>query len=311
MSFKYFVIIVYRKWGDIMFLVTGDIDNDKGTEKSKLTRLQEEFRTVYPFTTENIAGYMEDLDLNNKRIITVTGSTDHIINAIARGATDITTFDINPLAKYYMDLRLAAIKALSYHDYKGTFLYRELNLKPGQVKRLDMPDESKDFWLTKLAQCNNDWLAVRKLSSLFNSEIIDLKMVQKCNLYFDEYVYEEIRKKLSDVSINFIQTNLADINLDKQYDYMFLSNISDYADCMYKRNRREEYANLIKRFQEYVQNIYFAYLYTITKTDLEGYENDLDVYKRILGDFQMLLFDNSSSSDSSEYKDGVLVLTRK
>ena len=37
----------------------------------------ERFNKVYPFTTENIAGYM-DMDLTNKRIITVTGSGDHI-----------------------------------------------------------------------------------------------------------------------------------------------------------------------------------------------------------------------------------------
>lgn len=28
----------------------------------------EKFNSIYPFTTENIAGYMKDLDLTNKRI---------------------------------------------------------------------------------------------------------------------------------------------------------------------------------------------------------------------------------------------------
>ena len=44
----------------------------------------ERFSSIYLFTTENIAGYMNELDLTDKKIITVTGSSDHIINAILK-----------------------------------------------------------------------------------------------------------------------------------------------------------------------------------------------------------------------------------
>ena len=77
----------------------------------------ERFSSIYSFTTENIAGYMNELDLTDKKVITVTGSSDHIINVILKGCTDITTFDINPLTKYYMDLKLSAIKELSYKEF--------------------------------------------------------------------------------------------------------------------------------------------------------------------------------------------------
>lgn len=33
----------------------------------------ERFKGIYPFTTENIAEYMEKLNLSDKKIITVTG----------------------------------------------------------------------------------------------------------------------------------------------------------------------------------------------------------------------------------------------
>ena len=75
------------------------------------------FNSIYPFTSENIAGYMKDLDLTSKKVITVTGSTDHILNTILQGATEITTFDINPLTKPYMDLKISALKNLSYEDF--------------------------------------------------------------------------------------------------------------------------------------------------------------------------------------------------
>ena len=79
----------------------------------------ERFDSIYPFTTENISGYMSSLDLSNKRVITVTGSGDHVINAIKAGSSEITTFDINPLSKNNLDLKLSGIKFLSYEDFLG------------------------------------------------------------------------------------------------------------------------------------------------------------------------------------------------
>ena len=61
------------------------------------------FNSIYPFTSENIAGYMKYLSLTGKKVITVTGSTDHILNVILQGAAEITTFDINPYMVLLMD----------------------------------------------------------------------------------------------------------------------------------------------------------------------------------------------------------------
>ena len=63
-----------------------------------MVSVMEKFNSIYLFTTENIKGYMDELDLTNKKIITVTASSDHIINAILKGATKILTFDINILS---------------------------------------------------------------------------------------------------------------------------------------------------------------------------------------------------------------------
>lgn len=210
-----------------------------------------------------------------------------------------------------MDLRIAAIKEMSYHDYTYTFLYRKNNMNKGQISKFDMPDESKDFWLEKLSQFNNNWLNVRRSPSIFNNEIHDINIVRKCNLYFDEYVYEEIRKRLRDVSINFIQTNLANLTLDKQYDYMFLSNISDYVEFMFTNNSRENYCQLVKKFLENVKHIYFAYLYAISDEDTYGYDSDLFIYDTLLEGYKMITFDNSIVKSQNHYKDAALILSRK
>ena len=107
----------------------------------------ERFNSIYPFTSENIAGYMSTLDLTDKKIITVTGSTDHILNAVLQGATKITTFDINPLTKPYMDLKISAIKNLSYEKFLKFLLFEsDMYLDYNIISSLDMSHESKMFW---------------------------------------------------------------------------------------------------------------------------------------------------------------------
>ena len=49
------------------------------------------FEEIYPFTTENIAGYIDYFDLQDKSLLTVGSSGDQIINAAFKGAKDIPT----------------------------------------------------------------------------------------------------------------------------------------------------------------------------------------------------------------------------
>lgn len=289
-----------------MFLLNDCGYNSVINPNDKDSKLLHEFNYIYPFTNENIAGYMHDLDLTNKKIVSVAGSSDHVINAISRGASDITAFDVNPLAKYYFDLRIAAIKTLSYYNYIRAFIYGENTIDYDTIDSLDMPEDSKDFWLGKRYIIRNNWSGLRN-SSLFGCQNVDPNSLLYCNLYFDEYVYEDIKSRINSVNINYIQTNLKDLTLDKQYDYMFLSTISDYAECMYDNNPTENYCYLIQKFSENVENIYFAYLYDIPF----GYEKVLEIYKSILGNYETKTFDTSlSTAPVADMNDAVLILTR-
>lgn len=88
------------------------------------------FDYIYPFTTENITGYINLFDLQNKSLLTVGSSADQILNAILFGCKNITLFDINPFVKFYYYLKVACILTLTqeeyleflrYHDYPNTF----------------------------------------------------------------------------------------------------------------------------------------------------------------------------------------------
>ena len=72
-----------------------------GRAKGKLVTIDaDRFSWIYPFTTENINGYIDMFDLKDKSLFTVGSSGDQAINAILKGCKDITVLDINPFTKY-------------------------------------------------------------------------------------------------------------------------------------------------------------------------------------------------------------------
>ena len=245
----------------------------------------ERFNSIYLFTTENIAGYMKDLNLHNKKVITVTGSGDHIINAVLKGARKITTFDVNPLTKYYLDLKLAAIKDLSLDEFKELLLYENKNSFAYEViKKLDMNKESKKFWLDSLEKFNQSGLLLRK-SALFNTKYFDASRKIKENLYLNEENYAIVKDNLKDVDIEFIEKNIKDLELNEEYDYMFLSNVSDYLKDIYKENYLDKYQKLISKFKVKVKNIYFAYVYDFgndsSRSDIDKFDLVVEKFGKI------------------------------
>ncbi len=208
------------------------------------------FDKIYPFTTENIAGYMDELDLTNKKIITVTGSGDHIINAILKGCIDITTFDINPLTKEFMELKLEKIKKLSLEEYLEYFS----NL-----------DKDK-----------------------YNYKYFDIQNKIDCNLYLNRENYNIIKERLDGVKITFIESNLKTLELNDNYDYMFLSNISDYIEMFF--DNLDDYKKLIDKFLKKVKTIYFAYIYDINSTNKRSLIDNIDKVEEVFGKIRIKKF---------------------
>ena len=70
---------------------------------------------IYPFTNENLFEYYNK-NLENKRVISVTSSGDHILHAALGGAKEIIGFDINRFCKYYCALKIALIKTYNINE---------------------------------------------------------------------------------------------------------------------------------------------------------------------------------------------------
>lgn len=266
------------------------------------------FDSIYPFTTENIAGYMKNLNLENKKIITVCASGDHVINAIAKGCHDITAFDINPLTKYYLDLKLSAIKSLSYETFLDVFLYdSDKNFNQKIITNLDLLGESKDFWLTQLEKFNGNGFNLKK-SLLFNTKYFNPESKLKQNLYLDEKNYNFVKKKIEDISIQFIHSDMKDLKLQGNYDYMFLSNIADYLNLMYDSNPLDSYKEKIMEFHKKVPIIYFAYLYDIGNKNPRSDIDHLEKVKNVFQNVEIQSFETALEKPKKLIKDGVYIL---
>lgn len=267
----------------------------------------EKFNSIYLFTTENIKGYMQDLDLTNKKIITVTGSSDHILNAILKGSTSITTFDVNPLTKFYMDLKLESIKKLEFEEFKQVFLYEtEKNFNYEFIKKLNLPKETKQFWLKELEKYNNNGLLLRK-SNLFNTKYFNPLSKINQNMYLKKENYDTIKSKLLDVEIKFINCSIEELDLKEKYDYMFLSNISDYLNLIYQENILKEYKELVNRFKNKVSYIYMAYIYDINKNNFRSEIDDLKLVREIFENIIIKEVDTALEGKEN-IKDGVVII---
>ena len=86
--------------------------------------VRQEFAEIYPFTTENISGYINKFNLNNKSLLTLGSSSDQAINAIMHDCKDISILDICPFTKFYFYLKKAAILSLNYDEFLSFFCYR-------------------------------------------------------------------------------------------------------------------------------------------------------------------------------------------
>lgn len=264
------------------------------------------FDSIYPFTTENITGYMNELDLTNKKIITVTGSTDHILNAIVKGSRNITTFDINPLTKYYMDLKIACIKELEIEEFLDIFLYNNKYLDKDFISNLDIDLESKEFWNYQLYLYGNYLMN----SNLFNKKYFNSNSKIIFNMYLDKDNYNKVKNNISNVNIKFLEYSLQDLELKEEYDYMFLSNISDYINLIFSDNYLYNYKELIDSFLDKVNYIYFAYLYDYGSNNPRSEIDNIELVKRVFNEFKIKTF-NSALEGVENKRDSVLILRRK
>ena len=89
---------------------------------------------------------------------------------------------------------------------------------------------------------------------LFSSEPVIKEYALTQNKYLREKEYYKLREILKSKRINYIQSDILNLDIDDEYDLIYLSNIVQYVD-------KEAYKKKIESFSSKIKGIIVTYLF--------------------------------------------------
>ena len=250
------------------------------------------FDYIYPFTTENITGYLPLFDMTDKSLLTVGSSCDQALNAILCGANKVTIFDICPFVKEYYYLKKAAIQTLTKEEFLNFFCNHisiMLFNKKDKAFSIRMyykirealkssSDDAKHFWDEVFNKYGGMTIRKRIFST---DEYVDRALVQMNNYLLNDDSYQALGKKLENAHIDFIQGDIFNSEITGNYDNIFLSNLATYY-------KLEQINKLFLKMLAHLNDegrILIAYLYETDMFHDDYMEGEPEIYN-LFKDFQ-------------------------
>ena len=230
------------------------------------------FDKMYPFTTENISGYIDNFDLEGKSLLTVGSSCDQAINASLKGCKDITILDICPYTEDYFHLKTSALEELDYEDFFKFLCYRgyysiyfdnfnALNKKSFEKLKESLKSKSKesyDFWNTILSEYKGRRIRQR----CFMLDEDSMYAIKGYNPYLhSEESYLKARESLKNTQVQIITGDITKIDIPSTYDNIWLSNLPAYLS-------QTQIKKLFKKLKPHLNDngkMLISYLYGITE----------------------------------------------
>ena len=178
---------------------------------------------VYKTSNEDLDEKFSHIDIKGKRVATVGSGGEQALHAIYNGASEVDLIDLNIMAKPYVELKIAAIKGLSFDEFKEFFSNISDNLPKYYSKfSHNLKGESKTFWDEVVLEGKAKYVSHFE----HNNEIFG------SNYYSDEESYNKLKNILlkGDCKLNFIMSEFENFpeKLNGKYDLILLSNIFDY-----------------------------------------------------------------------------------
>ncbi len=200
-------------------------------------------------TNEALYLYYPLFPLNEARILTVASSGDHVLEAVFRGAKDITAFDQNHFAYYMSALKIAGMKGLEWDEFMRFFAYRtkiasfQEDVYSKKIRSY-LASDVQIFWDT-LYDEGFEREKNKEQNQLLILDPSDLNVSSKS--YLEEKNYEKTRARLKYINYHYIESELSKLPkvLDKNnpYQVMLLSNIYDWLGDI----RQAYYPDFIKK----------------------------------------------------------------
>ena len=221
-----------------------------------------EYSKAYIVTNEHLRLVLKYIPKQSD-ILTVAASGDQPLFWLLREPKSVDTFDVSYNAKVIMDIKTAAIPRLPFGAYRNLLngLYEEYDIKdiyemPEIIKTL--PAEEQEY----IEQINGKGFIRSDMTLFFSSY-----------LFMQKPEYKKVKERLHG-PFNFIWTDITSLHtkLNKTYDFIFLSNIFDYASD-------KQITDVLLSLVPYVNldgKIYFESNKLITKAKwLTGFSNNV------------------------------------
>ena len=216
---------------------------------------------IHKCTNENMnsPAYIEQLR-DRRDILTVIGSGDQVLNSILLGSENIDAFDISRFPKYFLGLKIAAIKVLTYDEFIAFFFNYKKSFPRNLYKKVvsTMDGELKEFWSkvasTRLLTTNYSPRSVY-FSGLFMNDPKASSSAIQLNPYLNEKNYYLLKKKIDYANIRCLTGNIMHLGdqIDKPYDFVNLSNIYMYQMSILTNdadsNQEEKYKHFVKNLK--------------------------------------------------------------
>jgi S-adenosylmethionine:diacylglycerol 3-amino-3-carboxypropyl transferase len=191
---------------------------------------------MYKYATENVSGYYSKLNLKGKKVLTIVGSGDQILNAYYFGAKKVAGFDINIHSKHITLLKIAAIQHLLYQEFL-TFFGK--NHSSGAFShsvylklRKSLDKETKRFFDKVYKENKNDGKKVLSSNYFRQRKMRDVQLVLTANEYLkSSKKYDKMKEVLESKKLFFKKASFSNIGnkLKKEkFDLINLSNTQNY-----------------------------------------------------------------------------------
>ena len=217
---------------------------------------------IYRGTNECVSSYIKYL-INKKRILSVIASGDQILNSILVGSKDIVGFDISRFPKYYLELKIAAIKVLNKEEYIKFFVGDRdelLNVDIYDLIRKEMPSKYRMFWDSLFDYF--DPVLINE-SHLFSTEVVNRKINVRNNIFLQGENYLDLRRMLDKVHITYFNDNIFNLasNIER-FNLVNMSSIIHYlGDNFGRKDCHSKYREFLSNIPLFRNGIVLSYLY--------------------------------------------------
>lgn len=203
---------------------------------------------VYPFSNEYLDDMFKGIDLNGGRALVVGSSGDQALHAVDNGASDVTILDGNMWAKPFVELKLSAIRNLSFEDF-SQYICTGSVFNPKYYAKVShgLSEQSKAFWDEIILDCDLGYIYNAYQVFLHNAiDGQDVEYGRKFHSYYNnETDYNRLKEKLQSASVcvKFAELNDFPRMAEGKYDLIMLSNIFDYV-------RQNDFFTVLKKLND-------------------------------------------------------------